>query len=426
MLAQEENLFSQVIIKKAKLNAILGQCFGLILPVTLFQSSVFILYATSLGVDKSIIMLIISLSSFFTVLQVLASFWVDSHSRKKFMSLWLAVGASFVFIAIAVPYWQENIGKDSGILLLIISVLLYVIFRNIGGTAWFPMLKDIIPSSERGRFFGILRLTWQIFVWLWILGVGFFIEDDALLWKYQLIIAIAILLNLFRTYFFMQLPEIEPNLKIKKRPIWVQIRRILRERYFQRFTLYLIGVRFFTAFALPILALFMKDLGFPDDKNILITSMYMLGSFLSYIFAGYYNDKKGSKSLFRLSQIVYVIFYIIVIFITDYSLFSSILIIIVYLFVGASDAAFGIANSSKLFQISPDNHRALYMSLVGALTSVLAGISSLGVGILIGKILPLIIWENSLIVIYSYHLLFMLSAIGLSVCFIQLKKVPKD
>ena len=206
-------------------------------------------------------------------------------------------------------FFNNTLGEEFGIAILIISIILYVIFRQVGGTAWFPILKDFVPSNERGRFFAVLRVSWQIIVWLWIIGVGFYIDEGAPLWKYQVILSIAIILNIGRTIFFLRLPEKIPNQKLKRRPIWIQIRRVLRERYFQRFTLYIAGLRFFTAFSIPLLALFMKDLHFPDNQNIMITSLYMLGSIAGYTLGGYLNDKIGSKPLFKVSQFGYIVFY---------------------------------------------------------------------------------------------------------------------
>ena len=104
-MINEENFFSTKTIKRAKIDAIIGQCLGIILPATVFQSSVFVLYAVKLGADKTTIMFLMSVMSFLGIIQVFTSFWVDLHARKKFMSYTLAMGAAFVFLAVFVPFF---------------------------------------------------------------------------------------------------------------------------------------------------------------------------------------------------------------------------------------------------------------------------------------------------------------------------------
>ena len=78
-------------------------------------------------------------------------------------------------------------------------------------------------------------------------------------------------------------------------------------------------------------------------------------------------------------------------FIRDYSILSAIFIILAYLSIGMTDSSHSIANTSKLFQISPEHHKALYMSLVSGVAQLTGGISALSAGIVIDHFLPFVL-----------------------------------
>jgi MFS family permease len=112
-------------------------------------------FALSLGANNFQIGLLSSLPALFSpVAQIVGSWLMENHSRKKIMSIgafiqalmWLPV------LVLGLIYWY---GVSNYIpTILIIAYGIYAIFGAIGGPAWFSLLGDIVPAKIRGTYFG--------------------------------------------------------------------------------------------------------------------------------------------------------------------------------------------------------------------------------------------------------------------------------
>jgi hypothetical protein len=84
-------------------------------------------------------------------LQIPAVFLVERWRSRRDICVWsAAVGRTFLLGAAAAPL----LGRPFAIVTLIVSLAIYQGMAAIAGCAWNSWMRDRVPSSQFGRFFG--------------------------------------------------------------------------------------------------------------------------------------------------------------------------------------------------------------------------------------------------------------------------------
>ncbi len=108
-------------------------------------------FAVALGADNFAIGVLAAVPFFAQLLQIPAVLLVERwRIRRDICVFSTAIGRAFLIAAAATPL----LGGALAVKVLIASLAIYQAMAAIAGCAWNSWMRDLVPSSEYGRFFG--------------------------------------------------------------------------------------------------------------------------------------------------------------------------------------------------------------------------------------------------------------------------------
>ena len=130
--------------------------------------------------------------------------------RRRAIATWAAgIGRTVLIATVAAPF----LGPKAGIITLIVSIALYQAMAAVAGCAWNSWMRDLVPESEYGRFFGrraaattALATTLALVCGLLIDTWRRFAPDHAVL-AYSILFGISAALGLFGVWLLSNTPE---------------------------------------------------------------------------------------------------------------------------------------------------------------------------------------------------------------------------
>jgi len=187
------------------LMVILTVCAG-IMPQLFFKNGFLLAYLSKLNIKSSDVMILLALPSvmmFFISMPF--AYYSDRYGIKK-------IGASGIFMTFAGFVLLIMAGFFKGTLVVSFVIGGFVIF-SVGVAAllsgWFALLSPIVPRKIRGRFFGTMRLSWQIFAIGCSFIITYILEKNASMLSYQLILIFFTSLLFLQMFIYGRIPELE-------------------------------------------------------------------------------------------------------------------------------------------------------------------------------------------------------------------------
>ncbi|MGH7248341.1 MAG: hypothetical protein ACREH9_09570, partial [Pseudomonadota bacterium] len=108
-------------------------------------------FAVALGADNLAIGVLAAVPFCVQLLQIPSVLLVERwRARRDICVFGAAVGRAFLIGAAAAPF----IGGATAIVILIASLAIYQGMAAIAGCAWNSWMRDLVPSTQYGRFFG--------------------------------------------------------------------------------------------------------------------------------------------------------------------------------------------------------------------------------------------------------------------------------
>lgn len=282
--------------KKAMRNAVFAQCFGT-LGMLLFENGILLLFLLALGISQTRVMSYLAVPWMCFFVTVPAAYYAGRIGQKK-------VGASGNLLCVLGVFIISCAGFASGTMLREIISVSGIVFLALGlsmfQSSWFALLRPIVPAEIRGRFFGKLRLSWQISC-IVISGIAAWIlsRSSALL-VYQAIIAALAVMILVRSFFYDKIPEIE-KCCLTAGTFRESFMKILRLQGYASFGAYIFLIKIFTAYCPTIFALVEKQVLHLDSGTVIwLANMGLAGSLAGFFLGGWMVDKIGTKMIFIL------------------------------------------------------------------------------------------------------------------------------
>jgi MFS family permease len=134
-------------------------------------------FALKLGANDEQIGLLTTAPMFCVVGQLLASALIyRGFSRKRLSILWTVLNMVAWPIIALIPHVFGESRSGSSILALIVLVTISAFFANVAANARSSWVGDLIPSEERGRFFGRVLMYSAIFATLLSIVGGRFLD----------------------------------------------------------------------------------------------------------------------------------------------------------------------------------------------------------------------------------------------------------
>jgi MFS family permease len=353
--------------------AIIGACFK-VLATSVCGNGLMLIYLTALKLDGTTVLWLLSLISAMQALALIPCAHLADVYGKRRVTLWgiALCGVGYVFIPLAA--WVPE-GMTVGLLSLGMAVFGIGMAGQVA--AWYALLDPIVPSFYRGRFFGALRVSWQVCAV--ILGglIAVLLPRET---SVPVLAGILILLGLSIlpwSYYFAQIPELEPPLSTA-RDLPRDLQAILRSGGYLPFCAYLFIIALFTGGCLTLFGLVEKKiLGLGDSLVMLLANLTMIGSVIGFYFGGKAVDRIGTKPVFLICHFGYGAS--LALFVARDNLFLPPLYVlgVMHAVFGGLTAAGSIAFSTEMLALIPAVRKSLSTSICTTMTLTGAALSGL-------------------------------------------------
>ncbi len=351
--------FISEVARKGMRSAIIGACFK-VLPISVITNGLLLIYLTVLKLEGTTILWLLSLSNGFMAFTLIPmAHLADVYGKIRITMLGIALfgtGFAFIILAALVPAWMVVGVVSVGVVLLGIG--------QAGQTApWYALLDPIVPSFYRGRFFGTLRVSWQVCAVILSGLISLMLPRETSL---PLLTGILIVLGLALVpwaLYVLRIPELD-QAHYSSRNLPQDFMTILRSRGYLPFCAYLFIIAIFTGGCLTIFSLVEKQiLGMGDSKVMLLANISMFGSVIGYYIGGKAIDRFGTKPVFLICHFGYGA--CLFAFVMRDSLFLAPfgLLVLVHMVFGGLAASGSIAFSTEMLAVIPAVRKSLSTSI---------------------------------------------------------------
>ena len=393
-----------------------------------FQNGLLLSYFSHLKVPSASILILLSILPISLFFFIIPFSYLSDKLGKKFIGniglIFQLIGFSLIS---AIGFFPENYR----IMSIGLGIAAFGAGQAMNVGSWYALIHPIIPEKIRGRFFGLLRLTWQSVSFLFMLIAIYILENYPSLKLYQAVLGLITILMAIRILFYKRIPELDKRVPNKK-SLLETILNVISIPEFLPFCAYCFVLTLFTGACPQIFNLIEKDvLKFSEAEIVFIGNLLILGSLAGFFIGGRMVDRIGTKYVFLFCHLgfgtIMFLFLLRDTFQFEYIFFVGTLTILF----GIVQAASSIAMTSETLVIIPEANKSLAVGVWFTLFSGGTGLS----GILSGKALELKVFSASwtlldqnmtnydvILLIFATMVLLMTVTLGLIPSFI--KKTP--
>ena len=353
-----------------------------------FNNGLLLSYFSHLKIPSSSILILLSILPVSLFFFIIPFSYLSDKLGKKFIGniglIFQLIGFSLISTIAFFPEYYHILGISLGIAAFGAGQAM-----NVG--SWYALIHPIIPEKVRGRFFGLLRLTWQSVSFFFMLVAIYILDNYPSLKLYQAVLWLITILMAIRIAFYKRIPELDKRVNNKISLLKTTLNVISIPGYLP-FCAYCFLLTLFTGACPQIFNLIEKDfLHFSEAEIVFIGNLLILGSLAGFFIGGRMVDRIGTKYVFLLCHFGFgtIIFLFLLrdTFQFEYIVFLGTLTIMF----GLVQAASSIAMTSETLAIIPELNKSLAVGLWFTLFSGGTGLS----GILSGKALELKLFNAS-------------------------------
>ncbi|MCG8616114.1 MAG: MFS transporter [Desulfobacterales bacterium] len=390
-----------------------------IMPQLFFKNGFLLAYFLELGLNSADVLILLSLPSLIMlILLVPFAYYADLYGKKRIgqMGIFLTI-TGFGLITAAGLFDTQVAARyiTSGILLF--SIGLSALFSG-----WFALLTPLIPKEIRGRFFGTMRVSWQIFAICCSFILTYILEKSSDITTYQAILIFFTSLLVLQFRLYTSIPE-KHKKPASRQPLLSIIGSISDLPGYMPFCAYCFLLMLATGAWPATLGLLEKNvLAFSDDAIVHMGTMLFAGAMLGFFLGGRSVDRYGTKNVFLMVHFLYFVLLSLVLFRDAVPASHLVYYSIITFGLGAVQAGSTIAITSEMISLAPPENTSVVTSLCMSLQWGGAALS----GLLSGKLIQYGIlaetWQlngltmsryDSLILFYAVLVLVFTTALGL-------------
>jgi len=315
-------------------------------------SSYIVPFAIALKASNSIVGLLASLpelvGSFF---QIFESWLLKIVGSRKKIMVWAAFFQALVWLPILfIPYLSKG-----NVYLLIILITLQAGFGALVVPVWNSILGELVPSNQRGEFFGKRNRYVGLVTFISTFAAGLilsYFQPTNIFFGFTILFGLAIIFRFISAYFKSRIYEPEFKIDEKSEFSLFEFTKLMTHTNYGIFVLFVTFFKFSANIAGPFFAVYMlKDLGFTYFLFMTMSATEIISSFFFFGIWGKSIDRIGSRRVMLISALLIPFIPILWIFSTN-----TVYLIAVQLFSGAAWAGFNLAASSFVFDaVRPEN-----------------------------------------------------------------------
>lgn len=349
--------------------AIIATCFGSVIQIALSESSLFLLYASSIGAGKFLSLVtssFIHLMNFFLLMPM--AYLMEKYGIKRIMIPCYLIGMTAMLAASAAGFFRPH-----GLVLFTAGVSIYAVSITVHSAGWFSLLRFIVPAERRGAFFGRIRFAWQWIIVFFFLLTALFVGRDAPVVRLQAVIAAGTLLIIGRAVFVSRIPE--RRLRRRVAPFRVMLFSALKNKKLAGYSFCMFTMNFLITSAVPLGFAYLKYEIMVTDQMMVLFSMFSNTSMIiGFYAAGKIIDRLPLRTL--LKPVQFGFFTVFAVFFTlSMSGYDLTALAVVLICASAALYAFStVIVSAKMMGLVKENNVNISMAFA-------VGVSSGGLGL---------------------------------------------
>ncbi|HYF52341.1 MAG TPA: MFS transporter, partial [Planctomycetota bacterium] len=288
--------------KRGMRNTILGQAFGALGQIA-FANGLVLLYLTQQEFSGAAIMFFLSLPSLaMTVCLIPAAFIADRSGLKRI----IVPGAFLSCIGFALlPLSGLTENRVALTALISAGTVLFAVGIALFSSGWYALLQPLVPPHYRGRYFGVMRVTWQTTGFFFGVLCTFVLSKNSPTVIFQMIFAFVVVGMFTRVIYMSRVPELEKP-EATGESLSEALLGIVRVPGYASFCCYVFLITLSTANAPNLFALIAKDaLHYGDQTIVWMGNALMIGAVLGFWLGGKAVDRLGTKIVFLLAHFVF-------------------------------------------------------------------------------------------------------------------------
>lgn len=361
-----------------------GMFHGVLLQVVsapgalIFDNGLMLLYLSKLHFADQHIIILISTKVGMTMLLAPSAAYVSDRIGIKRVGL---IGCLLSFIGFGLLTFGPTMSDALARPLVVVGIVAFSAGLGLFNGGWFSLLKGFVPTHITGRFFGFLRMSWQLAAALIVFAYSLFLKGDSELWVFQLVLSFLLVGQGFKIWSYMQLPEI--SLRADRGLSFIgALKQVLPSPQFMPLCAYSFLLSLFTTAGPMLFNLVEKrhmDLG--DNTIAMLGGAAMLGALVGFPLGGFIVDRKGTKVVFMCCHLGFMLtaamFPMRGVLPVDPILPLAVLHFVWGLFLAGSS----IAMSTELFAVMPVHNRSLASAVWWSLSNgggMLSGMMAAG------------------------------------------------
>ena len=361
--------------------AFMSQVVGVHLQLFVSVSAICPLFIIKLGGSDLQAMLPASIFGLMLLVQIPIAVLIKPAQGKQFLQTCWTLSALPIGVALLTALW---IGACPLTVWIVLAALfLSQLLLSAGSTFWFPLLHDVVPARQLGRFFGNLRAIWSVAYFGLSVLAGIFLGQDAQVWKFVVIFGVVAALQLIRQPFIARIP-VQSKADIVANAWRENITYILKHKDVLVFGGYFMLLMFLAGFLTQPLVLYMKHIGFSTRDNTLIYAASVLGSVIVLVLAGRIMDRIGTRLIFFGVHVVLSGLALLIVLVGSLPLaYAKPCMTVLQIMAGAALAVAGLANTAQIFHMAPATAKTMFMSIMVVICMMGLALSPLLAGLIL-------------------------------------------
>jgi HEAT repeat protein/Na+/melibiose symporter-like transporter len=344
-----------------------------------FFGSVFVLFLSTLGMDKTQIGFLLSLIPFAGLIALFIAPAVDRFGYKRTYITFFGLRKIITAGLLLTPWIVASYGDQALVLYVTLITGGFALARAVSEVGVYPWLQEYIPNAVRGRYSATNSIYTTLAGLAAVAMAGYVLDQATGLGGYMLLIAVGVLFGFVSVWAATKIPGGAPVRKTSKDPS--ALRGMVEAGRDRNFLRYLAGAALITLGTVPMvsfLPLFMQEqVGLTAGEIVLLQSGTLVGNLVSSLPWGWASDRYGSKPVMLSGLGLKILLPLLWFFMprNDASLYIALGIAVV---LGISDMAWAIGAGRLLFvSVVPPAKKTAYMALHYAWIGVIGGVSQL-------------------------------------------------
>ena len=337
--------------------------------------------AVELKASNFAIGVLASVPFFVQLLQIPAVILVEHIRARRAISVWASsIGRVFLLGAALAPL----LPSQAAVVALTGFLAVHQGMGAISGCAWNSWMRDLVPETEQGRFFGRrTAATTALSVALALLGGG--VVD---VWKdyiprspalaYSWLFALSGMIGLYGVFLLSITPEPPmPAVGKHSHPLGI-IAAPFRDRNFRRLITFLSCWNFSINLAAPFFTVYMlKTLGYPMTTIMALTIVSQLSNLAALSIWGALIDRFSNKAVLGVCAPLFLACMLAWSFTSLPSIAAIVFyaLVAIHILMGISTAGVALASNNLAMRLSPSGEATSYLAANGVVTSVCAAVA---------------------------------------------------